>query len=87
MSNPCALELSMRVIKSSWLGVETNGRSCWRTNSELPQVLLGQVIETVTDSCNQSWLDTARTDDEQLNVRDGCVSPRTGLAGHDPMTS
>ena len=67
---------SLRVIKSSWFGVETNGRSCWRTNSELAQVL-EQVVETVADSRNQPSFDTARTDDELLKARDGCVSHRT----------
>jgi hypothetical protein len=71
-----ALINSLRVIKWSWFGVETNGRSCWRTNSELAQVL-EQVIEMVADSRNQPPFDTARTDDELLKARDGCVSPRT----------
>jgi hypothetical protein len=36
-----------------------------------------QVVETVADSRNQPSFDTARTDDERLKARDGCVSPRT----------
>jgi hypothetical protein len=63
------------MITRSWFG-ETNGRSCWRTNSELAQVL-EQVAEIVADSRNQPSFDSARTDDELLKARDGCVSPRT----------
>ena len=63
------------MITRSWFG-ETNGRSCWRTNSELAQVL-EQVAEIVADSRNQPSFDTARTDAELLKAHDGCVSHRT----------
>lgn len=73
---------SLRMIARSWFG-ETNGRSCWRTNSEL-----AQVAEIVADSRNQPSFDSARTDDELLKARDGCVSPRTRcLPGATPMMS
>ena len=67
-----ALINSLRVIKWSWFGVVTNGRSCWRRNREL-----AQVVELVADPCNQPSFDSARTDDELLKACDGCGTPRT----------